>query len=62
MALTRPDASADRRRLSETTPETTVGSTGPPHALHLSATVLVYPSGYSERHGTEDACRTSTMW
>ena len=34
IALTRPDARNERWRLSETIPETTVGSTGPPHALH----------------------------
>jgi hypothetical protein len=39
MALTLPDASAERRRLSDTTPDTTVGSTGPPQALHVLTTV-----------------------
>ncbi len=39
IALTRPEASADRRRLSETTPDRTVGSTAPPHALQVLTTV-----------------------
>jgi hypothetical protein len=35
MALTRPEAMADRRRFSDTMPDTTVGSTGPPQALQV---------------------------
>ena len=46
-ALTRPEAMAERRRLSETMPESTVGSTGPSHMRQVSDTVLGYPHGYA---------------
>jgi thioredoxin reductase (NADPH) len=54
MALTRPDAIADRRRLRETMPETTVGSTGPSQMRQVSDTVLEYPHGYARGGDEED--------
>ena len=38
--LTRPDAIADRRRLSDTIPDTTVYSILPPHSLHVMSMLL----------------------
>jgi len=44
MALTRPDAIPDRRRLRETIPDTTVCSTAPPHSLHVALMLVFYPA------------------
>ncbi len=44
MALTRPEAMPERRRFRDTIPDTTVGSTLPPHSEHALDTLLQYSS------------------